>query len=119
MAHQPRDHWIERDAACNHQQMRLVHHHRAEATMEKIAGPAEPRVDGPGVAAVRFAKGPPQPIPVRRRLSPTRPLLKCLTLTGICWRFVTVGVDSATPVSPIAERIGQPASGPLTTRSTE
>ena len=67
MARQPRDHWIERDVACRRQQVRLVHHHRAAATLEKMAGLAEPPVDCPGVAAVRFAKGLPQPIPVRRR----------------------------------------------------
>jgi len=66
-AHQPRDHSIERDVACRCQQVRLVHHHRAEAALEKMAGPPEPRVDGPGVAAVRFGKGLLQPILVRRR----------------------------------------------------
>jgi hypothetical protein len=32
-----------------------------------MARPVEPRVDGPGVAPVRFGKGGPQPILVRRR----------------------------------------------------
>jgi hypothetical protein len=41
-AYQPRDHWIARDVACRGQQVQFVDHHRAEATLEKMAGPAEP-----------------------------------------------------------------------------
>jgi hypothetical protein len=47
--------------------MRLVHHHRTKATLEQMARPPEPSVDRPGVAPVRFGKGRPQPVRVRRR----------------------------------------------------
>jgi hypothetical protein len=40
-AHQPRDHRIERDRP-RRQQMRLIHHHRAKATLEQMARPSEP-----------------------------------------------------------------------------
>ena len=40
-AHQPRDHRIERDLP-RRQQMRLIHHHRAKATLEQMARPSEP-----------------------------------------------------------------------------
>jgi hypothetical protein len=46
--------------------MRLVHHRRAEAPLEQMARPAEPSVDRPYVAPVRFGKGRPQPVRVRR-----------------------------------------------------
>jgi hypothetical protein len=41
-AHQPRDHRIERDVPRRRQQMRLVHHHRAKATLEQMVRPSEP-----------------------------------------------------------------------------
>jgi hypothetical protein len=66
-AHQPRDHRIESDVTRRRQQMRLVHHHRAKATLEQMARLPEASVDGPGVAPVRFGKGRPQPVRVRRR----------------------------------------------------
>ena len=43
-----RDHRIESDITGRRQQMRLVDHHRAEATLEQMARPPEPSVDGPG-----------------------------------------------------------------------
>jgi hypothetical protein len=66
-AHQPRDHRIESDVTRGRQQMRLVHHHRAKATLEQMARPPEASVDGAGVAPVRFGKSCPQPIRARRR----------------------------------------------------
>src|SRR5580704_17547069 len=41
-AHQLRDHRIERDVPRRRQQTRLVHHHRAEATLEQMVRPSEP-----------------------------------------------------------------------------
>jgi hypothetical protein len=41
-AHQPRDHRIERDVPRRRQQTRLVHHHRAKATLEQMVRPSEP-----------------------------------------------------------------------------
>ena len=55
-AHQPRDCRIKRDVTRDRQEVRLVHHHRAEAGLEQMARPVEPRVDGPGGTAVRFGK---------------------------------------------------------------
>jgi hypothetical protein len=47
------------------QQMQLVHHHRVKATLEQMARPPEPSVDGPGVAPValrqRSPAAPPRP----------------------------------------------------------
>jgi hypothetical protein len=47
--------------------MRLVHHHRPKAALEQMARPTEASVDGPDVATVRFGKGRPYPVRVRRR----------------------------------------------------
>jgi hypothetical protein len=41
-AHQPPGHRIERDVPRRRQQMRLVHNHRAKATLEQMARPSEP-----------------------------------------------------------------------------
>ena len=65
-AHQPRDHRIERDVTRRRQQMRLVHHYRPKAALEQMARPPEASVDGPGIAPMRFGKGRPQPVRVRR-----------------------------------------------------
>jgi hypothetical protein len=61
-ARQLRDYRIEHDVTRGRHQVRLVHYHCAEAALERMPRPAEPRVDGPRVAPVRFGKRRPQPI---------------------------------------------------------
>ena len=64
-AHQPRDHRIE--DVTGRRQHRPVHHYRPKACLEQMARPPEPSVDRLSVAPVRFGKGRPQPLRVRRR----------------------------------------------------
>lgn len=58
---------IERNVARRRHQMRLVHRNRAVARLEQVSADAQPRIDHAGVAPVRLAERPPEPLGRRRR----------------------------------------------------
>src|SRR5437016_13029118 len=54
---QSRTHRMEAHIPYGRDQMRIVHHHRAEAALKEMPAPAPPPVDEVGITAVGFAEG--------------------------------------------------------------